>query len=247
MKVKSFCGALAFLVACTVFADVTTTHGKLTLIHATATQTPKKVRIKITYPAEGQIVPGPDVSVKFEALNWTPQKNGNHFHFLLDNRPFETHHSTEDFIFHKVEPGIHIIRLFPVYPWHESVKQQEALAMVRFYVKEKRGTLPIDTARPMLIYSTPAGDHRPDEQLPGQPRKGILIDWFLHNISMGSRTGYFVQLSVDDQTLMSMKEWRPHYLQGLHPGQHRIKLELLQNGKPAADHWNTTERTIVVR
>ncbi len=44
-----------------------------------------------------------------------------------------------------------------------------------------------------------------------------------------------------------MKEWRPHYIQGLQPGEHRIKLELLKDGVPVSENWNVTERSIRVR
>jgi hypothetical protein len=46
---------------------------------------------------------------------------------------------------------------------------------------------------------------------------------------------------------MQMKEWRPHYIQGLKPGEHAIKLELLKNGAPLNENWNVAERTIRVR
>jgi hypothetical protein len=238
--------AFAFLCAGLLFADVTTTHGNLKLIHARATRTPQKVTIKITEPAQDQVVPGPDVTVQFKAQNWIPETEGKHFHFILDNEPFQSHFSQDPFVFRDVAPGAHVIRVFPVYPWHESVKQQNAIAIVQFYVKEKTGKSPIDPAKPMLIYSTPAGTHQSNERLPGQPQPGILVDWFLRNVSMGSKAGYFVQISVDGNELMSMKEWRPHYIQGLTPGQHRIKLELLKNGVPVQENWSVTEHTITV-
>ena len=238
---------IAFLCTGSLGADVITTHGNLKLIHARATRTPQKITIKITEPAQNQIVSGPDVTVQFKAQNWIPEKNGKHFHFILDNEPFESHFSQDPFVFRNVSAGAHVIRVFPVYPWHESVKQQNAIGIVQFYVKEKSGTVPLDPARPMLIYSTPAGIHESNERLPGQPQPGILIDWFLRNVSMGSKAGYFVRISVDGEPLMSMKEWRPHYVQGLKPGEHRIKLELLKNGAPVQENWSVTERTITVK
>jgi hypothetical protein len=230
-----------------LLADLTTTHGNLKLIHARATKTPQKVTIKITEPAQEQILEGPDVTLKFQAQNWIPEKDGKHFHIILDNDPFVTHFSQDPHIFQNVSPGPHVIRIFPVYSWHESVKQQNAIGIVQFFVKEKTGELPLNLSKPMLIYSTPAGVHESNEQLSGQPQKGILVDWFLRNVSMGSRAGYFVRITVDDNPLMSMKEWRPHYIQGLKPGEHRVKLELLKNGVPVSENWSTTERTITVK
>ena len=239
--------ALVLLFAGIAVADLTTTHGDLKLIHATATRTPEKVTIKILEPSREQLVPGPDVIVKFQAQNWKPEKNGKHFHVMLDNKPFETHFSLDAFTFQNVAPGPHVIRIFPVYPWHESVKQQNAIGIVQFYVKEKSGPLPMDLSKPMLVYSTPTGGHESNERLHGQPVPGILVDWFLRNVSMGSRAGYFVRISVDGNALMSMKEWRPHYIQGLKPGEHKIKLELLKNSTPVTSNWSATERTITVK
>ena len=240
-------GIVLLLLVSTAVADVTTSHGDLKLIHARATPTQQKVTITIQEPAQTQVIPGPDVTLKFTAPKWKAAEDGKHFHVLLDNNAVQEHFSNEPFVFKNVQPGAHVIRIFPVQTWHESVKQQNALAIVSFYVKEKTGTFPIDASKPMMVYSTPFGEHQSNQQLPGQPYPGVLVDWFLHNVSIGSKAGYFVQITVDGKILMSMKEWRPHYIQGLKPGQHRIKLELLKNGAPVTTNGNTTERTITVR
>ena len=234
------------LPAVIVFADLTTTHGDLKLVHARATPTPEKVKITIQNPGPGQISPQADVTVQFQSTSWNAKKNGKHFHFVLDNNPSQDHYSNDPFVFKNVSPGAHVIRVFPVHPWHETVKQQEAIAMVAFYVKEKSGEPPLNFSKPMLVYSTPAGSYKRNQIAPGQPQPGILVDWFLHNVSMGSKAGYYVRISVNGTELMSMKEWRPHYVQGLKPGNHRIKLELLENGVPVPENWNVTERTITV-
>ncbi|MCI0607164.1 hypothetical protein L0156_29625 [bacterium] len=147
-------------------AQVTTTHGKWKLIHARATQTKASVRITIQQPLQGEVVSGPDVTVQFAIQNWQPEKNGRHLHFILDNEPFLQHYSRDPFVFHNVQPGAHVIRVFPVHPWHESVKQEKVLAFVKFYVKEKRGSFDVDSSRPMMVYSTPVGDHDSNERCP---------------------------------------------------------------------------------
>jgi hypothetical protein len=237
--------AFGVLIITLLEAQVTTTHGTLKLVHAKASQTPVAVKIKIVEPLSEQIINGSDVQVKFSLENWI-LSNDNHLHFLLDDEPIHDHYSRDPFVFHNVSPGPHVIRVFPAYAWHESVKQQQALGLVRFFVKEKTGSLPIDLNKPMMIYSTPVGSHQADEKLHGQPYPGILIDWFLQNVTLGSRTGYTVRISVDGKALTNMKEWRPHYIQGLPPDEHRIKLELLKNGIPVKENWNVTERTITV-
>ncbi len=246
-KLGLLCVLLFFLSAGNLHAQVTTIHGKWKLIHGRATQTKAKVRVTIQEPLRNQLISGPDVTVRFTIQNWLPEKNGKHLHFILDDEPFQSHFSGEPFVFQNVKPGAHVVRVFPVYPWNESVKQQEALATVPFFVKEKKGTSHLDFSKPMMIYSTPVAEHESNERLRGQPHSGILIDWFLHNVNMGSKAGYFVRISIDGKELMSMKEWRPHYIQGLEPGEHHIKLELLKNGVPVDGNGNVTERTIRVR
>ena len=245
-QLRWFWVLLFFLMAGNLDAQVTTTHGKWKLVHARATQTKAKVTVTIQEPSRNQVISGPDVTVRFTIQNWQPEKNGKHLHFILDNERFQPHFSKDPFAFRNVKPGAHSIRVFPVYPWHESVKQQEALGFVQFFVKEKKETSRLDFSKPMMIYSTPDGDHDSNKRLPGQPYSGILIDWFLHNVNMGSKAGYFVRISIDGKELMSMKEWRPHYIQGLEPGEHQIKLELVKNGVPVNENGNVTERTIRV-
>jgi hypothetical protein len=245
MRTVLFLLILLFAGSFNLQAQITTAHGEWKLIHARATQTKQKVQITIQAPSREEVVTGPDVTVRFATKNWPLEKNNKHLHFILDNDPFQSHFSSDPFVFRNVKPGIHVIRIFPVYPWHESVKQPDALAFVKFYVQEKKGSSSLDFSQPMMIYSTPVGDHASNERLPGQPHSGILIDWFLHNVNVGSKAGYFVRLSIDGKELMSMKEWRPHYIQGLKAGEHRIKLELVKNGVPVTG--NVTERTIRVR
>ncbi len=237
----------AFCLAVSLFAH--SDHGKLNIIHARNSEAPPGVKLTIQEPAEGQVVEGPDVTVKFTIENWRLYKegeHGQHIHFILDNEPYQAHYSNEPFVFKDVKPGPHVIRAFPSRPWHESVKQDSALATVQFYVKEKTGNPLLDSTRPMLIYSRPKGEYLLSKPPHGQPQKGILIDWFLKNVEIGSRTGYIVRVTVDGQS-HEFKEWRPHYVQGLGEGEHTFKLELLKDKKPVEGNFNTTERKITIK
>jgi hypothetical protein len=219
------------------------------IIHARNSEAPPNVKLAIQEPADGQVVPGPDVTVKFTIESWKLYKEGDHgqhIHFILDNEPYEAHYSTEPFVFKNVKPGPHVIRAFPSRPWHESVKQDSAFAMVQFFVKEKTGNPLIDPKAPMLVYSRPKGEYSLSKPPFGQPHPGILVDWFLKNVTLGSRSGYFVRCSIDGKS-HTFKEWRPHYIQGLGEGQHVFKLELLKGEQPVEGNFNTTERTITIK
>src|SRR5262245_6226296 len=98
--------------------------GKLNIIHARNSEAPAGVKLIIQEPTEGQVIPGPDVTVKFTIENWRLYKEGEqgqHIHFILDNEPYQAHFSNEPFVFKDVKPGPHAIRSFPSRPWHESV------------------------------------------------------------------------------------------------------------------------------
>ena len=219
------------------------------IIHARNSDAPPSVRLTIQEPAEAQVVTGPEVTVKFKIENWRLYKegeHGQHIHFILDNEPYEAHYSNDPFVFKNVKPGPHVIRAFPSRPWHESVKQESAFAMVQFWVGEKTGEALIDPKAPMLVYSRPKGEYLLSKPPHGQPHPGILIDWFVKNVDLGSRTGYMVRGTIDGQSHV-FKEWRPHYVQGLGEGQHVIKLELLKDGQPVEGNLNTTQRTITIK
>ena len=218
------------------------------IIHGRNSDAPPNVSLTIQEPAEAQVVTGTDVTVKFKIENWRLYKegeHGQHIHFILDNEPYEAHYSNDPFVFKNVKPGPHVIRAFPSRPWHESVKQESAFAMVQFWVGEKTGELLIDPKAPMLVYSRPKGEYSMIKPPHGQPHPGILIDWFVKNVDLGSRTGYMVRSTIDGES-HTFKEWRPHYVQRLGEGQHTIKLELLKDGQPVEGNFNSTQRTITI-
>jgi hypothetical protein len=224
--------------------------GEPKIVHAKNSPAPESVSFRITEPTEGQVVPGPDVTVKFTIQNWKLYKEGDHgqhIHFILDNEPYQAHYSsTEPFVFKNVSAGPHVIRAFPSRPWHESVKQDDAFSIVQFYVKDKSGTPLVDATKPMLVYSRPKGEYLLSKPPFGQPVQGILIDWFTKNVRLGKQTGYTVRATIDG-TAHTFLEWRPHYVQGLGEGEHTFKLELLHNGAPVEGNFNTTERKITIK
>lgn len=224
--------------------------GKLKIIHAKNSPAPANVRLQILEPTKGQVMQGPNVTVKFTIENWKLYKEGDHgqhIHFILDNEPYEAHYSTEPFVFKNVAAGHHTIRAFPSRPWHESVKQDTAFSMVQFYVNQKtEGEAAVDPAKPMLVYSRPKGEYLLSKPPFGQPVKGIMIDWFLRNVKLGKQTGYTIRATINGEPHI-FREWRPHYVQGLSEGEHTFKLELLNKGQPVEGNFNTTERKITIK
>jgi hypothetical protein len=219
-------------------------------VKAPNSSAPAGVKFAITDPTDGMVVPGPDVTVKFTIENWKLYKDeatqhGQHIHFILDNEPYIAHYSTDPFVFKNVAPGPHVIRAFPSRPWHESVKQDTAFSMVQIFVKEKTGTNLIDPAKEMLVYSRPKGEYSISKPPVGQPVEGVMIDFFAPNITLG-QDGFSGRVTVDGLKRFKIESWQPYYVQGLAPGSHTFKLELLRDGTPVEGNFNTTERTITL-
>ena len=238
------------LVLTALFAFAQGSRNNIQIVGAPNSPSPKgDVVFKIVEPADGQVVEGPDVTVKFTIENWKlykePAGHGQHIHFILDNQPYEAHYSTEAFIFKNVAPGAHVIRAFPGRPWHESVKQDSAFSMVQFYVVEKGTESAVDATLPMLVYSRPKGEYLISKPPHGQPQDGILVDFFLQNVELG-KDGYVARLVVGGAT-KDIESWQPFYVKGLRPGIYTFRLELLKDGKPVEGNFNSTERTILIK
>jgi hypothetical protein len=234
------------------FAQQTQTQEKkdIKFVKAPNSPAPAGVKFAISEPTDGQVVPGPDVTVKFTIENWKLYKDeatqhGQHIHFILDNEPYIAHYSTDPFVFKNVAPGPHAIRAFPSRPWHESVKQETAFSMVQFYVKEKTGTYPLDPTKEMLVYSRPKGEYSLSKPPVGQPVEGIMLDFFAPNVVIGKDL-FAARVTVDGIRKFRIEDWQPFYVQGLGVGSHTFKLELLQEGRPVESNFNTTERTITI-
>ena len=224
---------------------------KVKFVKAPNSPAPPGVKFMITDPTEGAVVEGPDVTVKFTIENWKLFKDektqtGQHIHFILDNEPYIAQYSTDPFVFKNVAPGPHVVRAFPSRPWHECVKEETAFSMVQFYVKEKSGTLPIDPAKEMLVYSRPKGEYSIAAPPMGQPVPGILIDFFAPNVKIG-QDGFEARVTLDNERRIKIDSWQPYYIQGLEEGPHTLKMELVKDGQVINGNFNTTERTITIK
>jgi hypothetical protein len=203
------------------------------------------VRLTINSPQQGQTVSGPDVPVAFTLENYqvyydSAAAKGQHIHFILDNEPYIPHYSTDPFTFKEVKPGTHTIRAFPSRPWHESIKDPEAFAMVTFNVQRADGKNTVDPAAPLLTYSRPKGEYA------GASAESILVDFWIKNVTL-SPGGNRVRLTVDG-TAEELPQWAPTYKVGLGLGEHTFRLDLLApDGSVVAGPFNSTQRKIVLK
>ena len=229
----------------------------------TIIQYPKNNELKSSSPITGQIkLEGFPLGVdsdfprKREIDN---SSDGQTLHIFVDNQPYfeenealmdalddfeEYYDQTVGFeIPFSLQPGMHIIRTFPVRSFRESLKGDGCFDAHIFYYKTKKDNAQIDLAAPYLTYSEPQGEYTYSKEKP-QP---ILLDFYITNCEL-SRDGYKVRLTIDNEVQRTLYTWVPYYIYGLKKGMHRIRLELLDEQNAVVPGMlNDIERTIVVR
>ncbi len=222
---------------------------------------PQNGEIKSSQPIKGQIrVDGYSLGTDSDFLRKKEIYNDNEgqaFHIFIDNQPYfavneallnalddveEYFDQTAEFeIPFKVQPGMHVIRVFPVRSFNESLKDDGCFAASIFYYKKKVDNPQIDLSLPYLTYNEPQGEYAYND---GEP---ILLDFYITNCRL-SRDGYKVRLTIDGAIQRTLTAWQPYYLYGLKKGVHKIRLELLdQTNKPVSGLFNDVQRTIVIK
>jgi hypothetical protein len=224
---------------------------------------PKYNEMKTTAPIKGQIrVDGYALGVDTEQPRkkeiWNDPE-GQSLHIFIDNEPYfavnealidalddveDYFDQTADFkIPFKLQPGMHIIRTFPVRSYNESVKSDRAFVASVFYYQEKKNSSPVDLSKPYLTYNEPQGEYEYNKKNP----LPILLDFYITNCQL-SRDGYKVRLTIDNETMRTLTAWQPYYIHGLQKGMHRIRLELLDPQNTLVPGiFNDVTRTIVVK
>jgi hypothetical protein len=224
---------------------------------------PKDKELRTASPVKGQIkiegYPlGTDTEMPRKTEIWNDPE-GQSLHIFVDNEPYfavnealinalddveDYFDETADFtIPFKLEAGMHVIRVFPVRSFNESVKSDGAFAASTFYYKTKKETSKVDLSAPYLTYNEPQGEYDYDKKK-DQP---ILLDFYLTNCDL-SRDGYKVRLSIDSEDRRTLSAWQPYYIYGLSKGVHKIRLELLDpQNTLVPGPFNDVTRTITIK
>lgn len=243
------------------------------MIPVDPTPDPNEVETKILYPKKGEVRTASPVrgQIRLEGIAlgvdtdqprkkevWNDPK-GQSLHIFIDNQPYfavnealidalddieEYYDQTADFeIPFKLQPGMHVIRAFPVRSYNESVKSERAFAVSTFYFQEKKDHPQIDLSTPYLTYNEPQGEYDYNAKTP-QP---ILLDFYVTNCQL-SKDGYKVRLTIDNETQRILTSWQPYYIYGLKKGVHRIRLELLDpQNNSVSGLFNDITRNIVIK
>lgn len=232
-------------------------HVETKILYPRADELKKTGRVKGQIKLEGYAI-GVDTEQPRRKEIWDDPE-GQSLHIFIDNQPYfsvnealidalddiqDYFDQTADFeIPFKLQPGMHVIRAFPVRSYNESVKSDKAFAASVFYYQEKKNNPQVDLSQPYLTYNEPQGEYDYDRK-DVQP---VLLDFYLTNCQL-SKDGYKVRLTIDNDNLRILTSWQPYYIYGMKKGMHRIRLELLDpRNHPVPGLFNDITRTIVIK
>lgn len=232
------------------------------------TPEPDEVETRIAFPADGDFYRKNPVTIQIRlegyplgydsqfprAREIRDRREGQALHILVDDKPFievdqaiddtadnadmDFDQTIETDVPYNLKPGIHVIRVFPVRSYGESLKGDGCFEAKYFYVGEKTSQT-IDLSKPYLTYNEPQGEF--------SSKQPILLDFYLSNIQL-SKDGYKVRLTIDGKDKRILTDWVPYYIYGLSKGTHTIQLELLNpSNKVVPPLFDDTQKTIRVK
>ncbi len=255
---------VAVLASCGKRTEQTATVAPETAQHITIVAAPHEpyppAKLKIIAPREGEVLKNSMDSVRIvmqvtgTALGVPTDadstrgiayaKQGQHIHVIVDDKPYMADFiNGQPFNVGVLAPGLHTIRAFPSFSWHESIKSPGAFATRTFYVgKAPKGKLVTENNMdgPMLTYSRPKGTYS------GTDTAKVLLDFYISNATLDTN-GYHVKLWIDGTAMPDLVKWEPYYIEGFSQGTHTIKLQLVSpNGAPVAGSYNAPSEDITI-
>jgi hypothetical protein len=204
------------------------------------------VTLKIVSPAADEIIPVPEaaagqppakgapVTLKVELANYETFEDaatmtGQRLEILVDNlsTTFPWRDATKPYTFKSLPKGTHIVRIFPVRPWGEAVKEPSALAMVTFHVGEKDGKNTAEAGSPVLTVVAPRG------KLKAGSGK-ILLDVLVSGCPVAEPAvpdSCRLRYKLDTQPEVTLTKVEPVWLENLAPGRHAYVVGLTREQK----------------
>src|SRR5512143_2982134 len=204
------------------------------------------VTLKIVSPAADEVIPvpqpeagqppakGASVTLKVELQNFETfqddaTKSGQHLEILVDNigALFPWHDPTKPYTFKSLPRGTHTVRIFPVRPWGEAIKEPSAFAMVTFHVGEKDGKNTLEPGSPVLTVVSPRGKVRA-----GAGK--VLLDVLVTGCPVDESSvpnSCRLRYKVDTQPEVTLTKADPVWLENLAPGRHAYVVGLTRDQK----------------
>jgi hypothetical protein len=204
------------------------------------------VTLKIVSPAADEIIPVPQpeagqppakgapVTLKvdlanFETFEDDATKSGQYLEILVDNigAMFPWRDATKPYTFKSLPKGTHTVRIFPVRPWGEAIKEPSALAMVTFHVGEKDGKNTAEPGSPVLTIVAPRG------KVKGETGK-VLLDVLVTGCPVAESSvadSCRLRYKLDTQPEVTLTKAEPVWLENLTPGRHAYVVGLTRDQK----------------
>lgn len=204
------------------------------------------VTLKIVSPAPDEVIPIPEaaageppakgapVTLKVELANFetfedAATKTGQRLEILVDNisSTFPWRDATKPYTFKSLPKGTHMVRIFPVRPWGEAIKEPSALASVSFHVGEKDGKNTVEAGSPVLTVVAPRG------KVKGDAGK-VLLDVLVSGCPVAEQSvadSCRLRYKVDTQSEITLTKVEPVWLEGLTPGRHAYVVGLTRDQK----------------
>lgn len=204
------------------------------------------VTLKIVSPAPDEIIPIPEASAgqppakgapvtlkvelaNFETFEDAATKTGQRLEILVDNisSTFPWRDATKPYTFKSLPKGTHMVRIFPVRPWGEAIKEPSALASVTFHVGEKDGRNMAEAGSPVLTVVSPRG------KVKGDTGK-VLLDVLVSGCPVAEMSvpdSCRLRYKLDTQPEITLTKVEPVWLEGLTPGRHAYVVGLTRDQK----------------
>lgn len=201
-------------------------------------------RVAITAPRDNSVARTNRVEVRLRVTDWPAPQDMRHVHLIVDNEPYRRiDDPSRPVVLENLSEGTHVLRAFPGWGSHESVKTPGAFAVSVFHVGRRSADFTFDRRAPLLTYSRPKGEYA------GADAERVLLDFYVSNVPSDalSATGHRVRYAIDGALTGEATSWAPHFIENLPSGPHTIVLELLgPDGALVPGPFNRTERTITI-
>lgn len=165
-------------------------------------------------------------------------KEGQHIHFILDNRPYEALYKPEHTTMVKVGSE-HYLLSFLSRSYHESIKEDGAAVLRHFKIDENGKLVDLDLpSEPSLFYSRPKGEYTGDDT------NRVLLDFYVWNTDL--KDGNKVKATING-TDFTLDNWGPYEIVNAPKGELTVDLSLVDSDGNAlsGDHVSIS-RTVTL-
>ena len=207
-------------------------------------------QVQIISPQPDELLQDNNVTVQLQVLDFPTFRDetlgdGPHLHLIIDNdSDRHIYNPTEPIILSDLKPGTHTLRVFAVYPWGESFKNDGSSAIATFHIYTKTPNNNPDPNLPLLTYNRPQGTYGAEP---------ILLDFYLDNAPLhliaqedpeDEIIDWRIRVTVNGESFI-IDRWEPIYLKGFQPGKNWVQLEFLgELGEPLNNVYNNTARVL---